>query len=450
MRVLHVSYSWLPAPPGGTEIYVDRLMRDLDGLGVESIVAAPAAASGREVIDGRAVYRFDASGKDSTIESVYGGDAAAAAKFADVIDDVAPDVLHQHAFSPACSSALVRMAQARGIATVFTYHTPTASCVRGTLLQWGTHRCDGLIEANACTKCVLQHHGVPKTLARLAGVVPAAVAAGAARRGLSGGVWTSLRMRRLVEAYQHDVRALLSSADRIVVLSDWVAELLRRNGVSSDRLVPCAHGIAPVPPAPPRTSSGRTRLVHLGRLDPVKGTALLLRAMRHAPDAAVDLDVYGVVQDASAATEFTRLMQIAAGDARIRLLPAIPHADVTSTLARYDAVVVPSQWMETGPLVVLEAFAAGVPVIGSNLGGIADKVQHGHNGLLISPWNDEHAWSEALRHAGDRRVLLQQFARGVAAPRTSAAVAAEMAGLYRTLCNRAAGAPQLPKSGSLR
>ncbi|HEX5215716.1 MAG TPA: glycosyltransferase [Vicinamibacterales bacterium] len=449
MRVLHVSYSWLPAPPGGTEIYVDRLMRDLDGLGVESVVAAPAATGGGDTIDGRRVYRFQASGEDSTIESLYGGDAAAAAKFAAVLDEVAPDVLHQHAFSPACSSALIQMARARGIATVFTYHTPTASCVRGTLMQWGTRQCDGLMEPKACTKCVLQRHGVPKTLARLAGVVPAVIAAGAARRGLSGGVWTSLRMRRLVESYQRDVRRLLMNADRIVVLTDWVGELLRRNGVSSDRLVACAHGVPAAPPLPPRTSGGRTRLVHLGRLDPVKGTALLLMAMRNAPDAAVDLDVFGVVQDAAATGEFNRLAQLAAGDARIRLLPAIPHADVEATLARYDAVVVPSQWMETGPLVVLEAFAAGVPVIGSNLGGIADKVLHGHNGLLVSPWDAEQAWSDVLRHAGDRRVLLRQFARGVATPRSSAAVAADMAGLYRTL--RAHGAEATaPAAESIR
>ena len=450
MRVLHVPYSWLPAPPGGTEIYVDRLMRDLDGLGVESIVAAPAAKSGRDTIDGRRVYRFDASGEDSTVESLYGGDAAAAAKFAAVLDEVAPDVLHQHAFSPACSSALVRMAQTRGIATVFTYHTPTASCVRGTLMLWGTHQCDGLMEPKACTKCVLQHHGVPKALARLAGAVPAAVAAGAARRGLSGGVWTSLRMRRLVESYQRDVRALLANADRIVVLTDWVGELLRRNGVNADRLVPCAHGVeAPAIPAP-RTARNRTRLVHLGRLDPVKGTGLLLRAMRQAPDAAVDLDVFGVVQDAAATEEFNRLAQLAAGDARIQLLPGIPHADVAATLARYDAVVVPSQWMETGPLVVLEAFAAGVPVIGSNLGGIADKVQHGHNGLLVSPWDSEHAWSDALAQAGDRRVLLQQLARCVSVPRSSRTVAAEMATLYRTLRANSAAAPVAPARHPIR
>jgi Glycosyltransferase len=113
-------------------------------------------------------------------------------------------------------------------------------------------------------------------------------------------------------------------------------------------------------------------------------------------------------------------------------------------------VVVPSQWMETGPLVVLEAFAAGVPVIGSNLGGIADKVQHGHNGLLVSPWDSEHAWSDALAQAGDRRVLLQQLARCVSVPRSSRTVAAEMATLYRTLRANSADAPVAPARHPIR
>ena len=56
---------------------------------------------------------------------------------------------------------------------------------------------------------------------------------------------------------------------------------------------------------------------------------------------------------------------------------------VIDRLSRYHVVAVPSQWMETGPLVILESFAAGVPVIGSALGGIADKVDDGVSGLLL-------------------------------------------------------------------
>ena len=60
---------------------------------------------------------------------------------------------------------------------------------------------------------------------------------------------------------------------------------------------------------------------------------------------------------------------------------------VVETIRKYDALVVPSVCLETGPLVVLEAFAAGVPVIGSRLGGIAEMVRDGVDGFLFQPGN---------------------------------------------------------------
>ena len=45
-------------------------------------------------------------------------------------------------------------------------------------------------------------------------------------------------------------------------------------------------------------------------------------------------------------------------------------------MANFDLLAVPSQWMETGPIVVLEAHAVGTPVLGANLGGIAELVHH--------------------------------------------------------------------------
>ena len=48
-----------------------------------------------------------------------------------------------------------------------------------------------------------------------------------------------------------------------------------------------------------------------------------------------------------------------------------------------SVVVVPSVWYEIGPLTILEAFASGTPVIASDLGSIAERVRHGHNGLLF-------------------------------------------------------------------
>ena len=53
--------------------------------------------------------------------------------------------------------------------------------------------------------------------------------------------------------------------------------------------------------------------------------------------------------------------------------------------ARIDVLVVPSLWLENSPLVIHEAFQAGVPVVGSRIGGIADSSRDGWNGLLFEP-----------------------------------------------------------------
>ena len=94
-------------------------------------------------------------------------------------------------------------------------------------------------------------------------------------------------------------------------------------------------------------------------------------------------------------------------------------------------VAVPSQSMETGPLVVLEAFAAGLPVLGSALGGIADKVRDGVDGVLVSPFDNEAAWAGALQRLGDDVGQVARMARAVQFPRTMADVAAETDALYR-------------------
>src|SRR5438552_17148600 len=86
---------------------------------------------------------------------------------------------------------------------------------------------------------------------------------------------------------------------------------------------------------------------------------------------------------------------LAAGDPRIAIAPPLPRARVAATLAQASALAIPSLWLETGPLVALEAKAAGLPVIGSRLGGIAELVREPEDGVLLPP-GDIGAWTAAI------------------------------------------------------
>jgi glycosyltransferase involved in cell wall biosynthesis len=126
------------------------------------------------------------------------------------------------------------------------------------------------------------------------------------------------------------------------------------------------------------------------------------------------------------------MMALASGDPRISFRQPIGSREVVPHLRQHDFLAVPSQWIETGPLVALEAFAAGIPVIGWKLGGIAEIVRDGVDGLLIEP-GPIVRWAEILRRVTEDARLRAQLKAGVRPPRTSVQVASEMLALYESL-----------------
>jgi glycosyltransferase involved in cell wall biosynthesis len=134
----------------------------------------------------------------------------------------------------------------------------------------------------------------------------------------------------------------------------------------------------------PKASSPDSRLfVCVGRFASSKGQDVLLKAMaqvvsRH-PDATVEF-----IGDGSTRVSCEEMArELGLGD-RCRFLGLLPHPEVLSRMAGARATVVPSQ-QEAFGLVNIESMAVGVPVIGSNTGGIAEIVRDGVDGFLFPP-----------------------------------------------------------------
>jgi len=208
--------------------------------------------------------------------------------------------------------------------------------------------------------------------------------------------------------------------------------LLLRNGVPPEKITLCRQGLAYPKVAAKKGGQGRAgspvRLAFFGRLDALKGLRTVCEALRLSPGLHVTLDIFTVIQDEAKHHEASLLAMLRA-DSRIRIFPAVAPTDVVARLAEYDAVVVPSQGLETGPLVVYEAFGAAVPVIGSNLGGIAELVQHEENGLLVEA-SSRPAWAGAIRRLVEDRALLPKLRQGIGPVRTMREVAFEMQPVY--------------------
>jgi glycosyltransferase involved in cell wall biosynthesis len=436
MKVLHLPFGFFPDPVGGTEVYVQALAHELRRLGAESLIAAPAEKSTAYLHAGLPVRRFAVAGEVSDIRDLYGdGDPVAAREFATILDREHPDSVHLHAFTRGVSLRLVRLAKARGLPVVFTYHTPTVSCPRGTLVRWGSEVCNGELSVQRCTPCTLHGRGVNKPLSVACGKLSPLLGHRIGKAKLSGGLWTALRMAELVHLRHSMCRALFAEVDRIVALCQWTADLLQRNGVPPEKMSMSRHGLTSQPrferPEPPSIAVAQRplRIAYVGRLDPTKGVDVLIRALRLLPGKSVELHLYGVTQGKGGRAYEQQLRRLAVNDPRISFRSPVGNGGMIPLLREYHLVAVPSRWLETGPLVVLEAFAAGVPVLGANLGGIAESVHEGVDGLLIEP-DSVQGWSQAIQRCYEDPAFLARLRDGVRPPRGMDVVAQEMMTIY--------------------
>lgn len=387
--------------------------------------------------DGAEVHRFACADRLDLLDLYARGDVLASANFAQVLDRVSPDVVHFHAFTSGVSIRLIERSKEFGAKVVFTYHTPTVSCQRGSLIRFGAEVCDGRLEVNRCCQCVLEGHGLPRLAARGVASMPTLLGTALAAVGFSGRVIVALRMRELLMERHAAFRRLVSEVDRIVAVSSWVQRLLVVNGVSPAKVFLSRHGLTGFDvnahPLEQRISPTPLRLAFLGRLIPDKGLDLIIEALSIDRTLPVSLDVYGVEQESTDLEYSQKLRSSIVDDSRISFRQPVSNSAVLDTLRNYDALVVPSRVLETGPLVVLEAFAAGIPVIGADLGGVAELVTHDVDGLLVRT-NSAEVWADTLGLLVRDGQLLSRLRARVVRPRSMRIVAHEMASIYREIC----------------
>jgi glycosyltransferase involved in cell wall biosynthesis len=170
---------------------------------------------------------------------------------------------------------------------------------------------------------------------------------------------------------------------------------------------------------------------YLGRLDPVKGVQDLVRAAMSLPAGApIRVEVRGPGAGPAARAWLAKLVARAASDERIRFGPAVGRDEVHALLAGWDLVCCPSLVLEGGPTVALESRAAGTPVIGSRIGGLAEMVSDEIDGRLVAP-GDWRALAGVLAAvAADPRDTVDRWRRALPPVRSMREVAADCLVLY--------------------
>ncbi|MCC8963530.1 glycosyltransferase [Bradyrhizobium sp. Pear76] len=262
------------------------------------------------------------------------------------IDRFRPDVVHVHNFFPLLSPAVFDLCRQKRVPAVVTLHNYRTICTGGMLLR------DGRI----CHKCLDHGH--------LWGV---------AHRCYRGSLPGSMASAYMIARHQR--RGTWSRPGlRLIALTQFAKTLFTQAGFDAGRIDVKPNFMAD--PGAPDPAAPRAGLLYVGRLSREKGVGVLLEAVA---GTGVPLRIVGE------GPERVALEARVSGD--VTFLGALSRAEVLREMANARALVVPSLWYEGFPMVVVEAFARGTPVIASEIGGLAEVVTAGKTGVLAPPGN---------------------------------------------------------------
>ncbi|MEU3783073.1 glycosyltransferase [Streptomyces sp900129855] len=261
-----------------------------------------------------------------------------------------PDVVHVHNVFPLLSPAVLAACADAGVPAVATLHNYTQVCPPGTLQRDG----------RPCTECV-----------------GSAVPLPAVRHGCYRG--SRLATVPLAVSLAANRRRWWSGVERFFCISAAQRDTLVRAGMPAERLA-VKHNFVPDPDD--RRAGDGEHLLYLGRLAEAKGVRLLMAAwdeLAASGGVGVPLVIAGTGPLEPEVTAW------AAGRDDVRYVGLYDTAECQKAIARSVAVVAPSTWLEAFGLVVVEAMAAGVPVVAAGHGAFVELVEDGVTGLLHRP-----------------------------------------------------------------
>ncbi len=417
MRILIVVHGYPPTHTGGAELRAERTARGLAARGhdvavlcIESIAAEVSGDNGHpshedRIQDGvwvrRISFRFQ-SGPDGFRQS-YGNPYMGSA-LRRLLDERPVDLIHL--FSGYLASAVViETAVERRVPTVVSLTDFWWLCHRVTLVRANGTRCGGPSPAE-CARCHLEAMRRYRLPAQLA-------------RPLADGVWRlvqqSPRLRSALGVEEQEQRlaatmGALQKVDRLIAPAQHLADTYIAHGVNPAQIRVLRQGVD-LTACPLRVPSETLRFGYLGQIKEHKGVHRLAEAWGLLMGGrARSLVLYG--SDKGAEAYGAAVRQRTQGMENVRWAGHIGRQQVWHALANMDVLVIPSCWRENSPNVILEAQAMGVAVVGADVDGVAELVQHEGNGLRFHPDNSADLAAQ-LQRLLDEPALLGRLRRNL-------------------------------------
>jgi glycosyltransferase involved in cell wall biosynthesis len=335
-------------------------------------------------------------------------------EFRAFLADNRPDVVNFQHLSD-LGASLIGIAKDMGVRTVVTCHDYWAICPRNFLVNYRLESCYGPNNGSNCFSCYYPESGAS---------------------AVNDPGQFLLRYKFVKEMF-------VEKADLIITVSASMRDRFIYEGIPGEKIKTIYPSVEPAKKIDQQErDNNRLHIGFVGHWTPIKGPHILIEAFKRVQRPDVHLYLYGTEEPLFRST----LIELANDLENIHFCGAYKPTETSDVYANLDLLVAPSICPEQ-PLVILEAFQYGVPVIGSNLGGIPEYLDS-QCGLLFEPGNIEDL-ADKLQTVLDRPELIDEWKSRIPTWQTPGEMSDLIYEEYRKLSEHRKPAPTLSNDHTL-
>jgi glycosyltransferase involved in cell wall biosynthesis len=456
MRILMAAHTFLPESQGGMENHAHHLAHYLLSRGHQVGMfyrfrdrTLPEYQLFEGEWEGIQTYRFVRNYTNPLPTPYRFYDRQVEMLFERILDTFRPDVVHIHHLAD-LTTTLPAVARRRGIPSIITLHDYWPMCFMSHLRTPDGIVCNGPDEGLRCVECLwkkkLEEYAPVNIRARFrelgllesirraprfaADWLFARLAAGS-----SDTYHANLKTEMIALAVRNDhMLGTHQTADLLISPSRFLIAKFVEWGLPASHFRHVYNSVqASLREIRPEKKPPGERIVFgfMGTLYPPKGAHVLVDAFRRLASEQAELRLWGAAPNATQQAYADELYRQGEKVPNLHFQGPFSPERLPEVLNQIDVLVVPSVWFENNPLVILEAHAAGIPVLAGNAGGMAELVDHDINGLLFC-MGDAQDLADKMRLMLERD-RLERYQATITPPWSHEEMGAEVERIYQRL-----------------
>jgi len=365
MKVLKVIHGFPPDYMAGSEVYSYHLVKELIKQEIETFVFTRIE---NEFDDNYKIYnekfeninirRVNKPKKDYLYEDKF-YDENIDKIFEDYLLEIIPNIVHIGHLSH-LSTNIIAIIKKYNIPIVYTIHDFWLYCIKGQMINQNGDICSSPSVENcvACSNYVVNNNKIQNSF---------------------------LHMQKMI-----------NNIDIFISPSNTLKDFFIEQGIESEKIKYLKYGFNTNKITYKKkkfTKKSKINFGFMGRVIPTKGIKVLVDVFKELPNEI--LSIYGNIGVQKRFLETKN----------IKFKGAYNNNTINEVLNDIDVLIVPSIWYENAPLVIQEAFLAGIPVITSNIGGMAELVKNGVNGFTFKVGDSEELKNIVLNISNNPIIL---------------------------------------------